>query len=134
MDLKTHELNPEKIEGQWFRYDGSEFKIAYFDRPNFTRIAQKIGKRYTKEGREVDPALQKVMTIEIMAEAVLVDWRGVKNNGVEIEPTKANKITALGHQPFRDWVSQRSQEFENYAMEAEAEDVEALKSSDPVAP
>lgn len=130
MDLANYETDPNAVEGRWFEFDGARFKIAYYSRPDFTRIASRIHNRYSKQALKQDPALNMVMTIEVTAEAVLLDWEGVKANGVEIPATKANKILALGHQPFRDWVFEISQAHQNFAKEAQAEDAEVLKSSD----
>lgn len=133
MDISKYQTNPESVEGKWFTFDGAEFKIAYYDRNDFLRTSHKIGKRY-REGIKADAALERVMTVEIMAETVLIDWRGVKSNGVDLPPTKANKILLLGTiAPFRDFVSAKSSELSNYTLEAEAEDAEALKSGDGVA-
>lgn len=130
MDLSQFKIDQDAADGKWFEYAGAKFKIAYFSRPEFNRVSAKIGKRYPKEALKADPALVQTMTIEIMAEAVLLDWQGVKNEGKELEPTKANKILVLGIQPVRDWVSEIAQDLANFTVEAEAEDAAALKSGD----
>lgn len=128
MDIAKLATDPKAVDGKWFTFGDAEFKLAYYNRPDFARQTSKVWKRYSKHAIDADPALVLVREIEMMAEAVLIDWKGVTNNGEPVEPTKANKILLLGHAPFREWVTEQAMKFENFAAEAEAEDASTLKS------
>ena len=66
--------------------------------------------------------------MEVLAEAVLVDWRGVFDGDKPVQATYQNKLAMLtGYEPSREFVSEESQNIENWSAEALAEDAEEFQ-------
>lgn len=129
MDISKFKTDESRKDGAWFSYEGAEFLIAYAHRPEFVRASARLKRRYPDSKIKADPALGTRFVCELMAETVLLDWRGVTNDGVPVKytPEKAVKIL-MEIEPFREWVAETSRELTNYVAEAEAEDAAALKS------
>jgi len=129
MDISKFKVAEDKKEGTWFSYEGAEFLIAYAHRPTFYRVSARINRRYPEHKIKADPALKLRNGCEIMAECILLDWKGVKDGDKTIPFTTDNALKLLMEiEPFREWVAETSRSLTEFQQEADAEDAKALKS------
>lgn len=134
MNISNYELAEDKKDGTWFRFDGAEFLIAYAHRPAFYRAHDRMSRKYPEHKLKADPALRLRSGAELLAECILLDWRGVNENGKPIPYSKETAVKLLMKiEPLREWVAVTSRELTEFQQEAIAEDAAALKSGDGVA-
>lgn len=107
--------------GTWVKYGGSEFLIAASDNPKYIRTVSRLVKPYKKQIEKggLDPEVSADLTCEAMAEAVLLDWKKVRDStGKEVTYSKEIAKTALiKNKELRNFVSEFSQEFDNFRRE-----------------
>lgn len=131
-DFQTDETKEEK--GAWVRMGDAEFLIAAnlngAHRKALNRLRNGKYAAAVRKGNQRD--LDK-MSIEAMAEAVLLDWRGnVCVNEKPVTHTVETAIKFLSAKQFRDWVIEQSVTQANFELEKEAADVADMKSGDRV--
>lgn len=133
MNIKTHELTEAALNGTWKEYDGARFFITCSKTPAFQRAITKRVRKHGQQAFKRDLDLMVDITKEAMAETVLKGWEGVNVDGVEFPATAENKLAMMELPEFREWLTETAGELENFKAEAVAADVDALKSSAPVA-
>jgi len=125
--LQTDDTLREK--GTWITYGDAKFLIRSTDSRQYRRAimqhAKGKGGRATKEAESLHE-----MSIEALADAILLDWENVKENGVPLACTRENKLKVLKIAPIREFIAGEAQDIEAFRKEAEAEDAEAIKSGD----
>lgn len=131
MDINLFKTDPTLAnEGVWLHLDeNSAIKIGYGAGAAFNAASVKVGKRYPAALRRNADQLTQ-MTIEVMAECVVLDWRGLEENGVPLPCTRENKIKILQIETLRDIIATFSRDVTNFQNEALAEDAAAVKSGD----
>lgn len=80
---KLHGSPDPKNDAQWFNYYGAEFLIAPADNPGFNIAALKKMKMKEAETNASVYDSQKPQ-IEIVAEYILLGWKGVEVDGKEL--------------------------------------------------
>lgn len=121
-------LNPDdEKDGIWVNYRGNvEFKIAYAKNRKFKDRASYYYKKNAKildSGGSVARDKLDEVTIQVMSEAILLDWRGdLKYRGEVLQYSPANARVLLSQEGFRDWVSKQSDDMSVYKAVKEAED------------
>ncbi len=129
-------ITSEEMEksGVWRFYEGGEFQIAAANNPAHTRAIAKHSRGVSPGKIRNDPNTAAKITIEAMADGVLMNWRGEveDENSVQMPVTRENKIKLLKIRSFREWVSTECMDAENFKMEAQAEDAQDLKSGGEV--
>lgn len=108
-------------EGVWASYEGSEFKIAYSTNVRFLRLKQRLEHPHRRkiENGSIDPAEHRKILCKAMAEAILLDWRKVKDgDGNEVQYSiKAAEQALLYDEAFREFVMTFSMELGNFREE-----------------
>ena len=111
-------------DGVWAPYEGSEFKIAHSSNVRFLRTKQRLEQPHRRkiEAGNFDPAEQRRLLVKAMAEAILLDWKGVANSeGQPVEySTKLAEQALTNDDQFRDFVMEFSINSQNF-REAELE-------------
>ena len=127
MNIREYQTNPEKESGVWIPYDGAEFLIASIARPEYNRALEKHrrGRPLAKLQRDNEAA--KTIITEALADAVFLDFRGVKDGDSDLAPTRENRLAILALPPVREWIVEQASTLANFQAEATAEDAEALK-------
>lgn len=135
MDIQTLTTDSDLEDGVWLNFEGEDasFLIASTNRPEYSRAMNRAVKRIGQHKITAKPELATDATIEAMADAVLLDWKGLTANGVEFPCTRENRVKLLkSSRVLREWVSAESSNLTNFQREAMAADAEAVKSGDPV--
>lgn len=135
LDLKT--ITPDKdiaAQGVWIPYCGAEFLIASQDSDRYDKTLVRNSRKQNAAELRRKPELMQAVVIETMAETILLDWRGVEDDGKPLPCTPENKRKLLAIRELRDWISGQSAEVENFRKEALAADAEDLKSGPSMAP
>lgn len=129
MNLREHTTDKNKSsKGVWKEFDGAQFLIAASNTPAYTRALSAATKRFPINKIRKDAALAAQAAREAMADAVLLDWKGVNDGPNEVKCTRENKLALLEIEAFRDWLATEAQDVSNFQAEAMAEDAETLKS------
>ncbi len=121
-------LNPDdEKDGVWVSYRGNvEFKIAYAKNRKFKDRASYYYKKNAKildGGGSVARDKLDEVTIQVMSEAILLDWKGdLKFKGEVLQYSPANARILLSQEGFREWVSKQSDDMSVYKAVKEAED------------
>lgn len=109
--------------GQWVNLgDGIEVKIARLNSERSQAVRRRLEKPYSKMRGEIPTQIQEEILTKQVAEAVLLDWKGVElESGKPLEPTLENKIKILTE--FKDFrqdvvfVSMEAETFKNASVE-----------------
>lgn len=121
VDVNRLRLDAElEVDGVWHNLgDGAEFKLARLGNPRFVAEYQKVAGPYREQAQRktLPPEKQQELMIVAFCRAVLVDWRGLEENGAPL-PYSSKKAIELFSQPeFRvllDRLFALSQDDENY--------------------
>lgn len=115
MGFKIPEAPLDTLEsGTWTEYQGSQFKIAHAGNIRFQRAKQRLEKPYKRdiENDRLDPEKQRAILIKAIAEAVLVDWKGLDGNTPY--SVKAAEQALSYDEEFREFVMNFSLDLENF--------------------
>lgn len=115
-------------DGVWVPYRGGvDFLIAYSKNRKFKNRASYFYKKNSKmleAGGEVAADKLTEITIQVMAEAILLDWRGpMKFQGETLPYNVTNAKRLLALEGLREWVSKASEDLATYKAVQEEEDV-----------
>lgn len=130
MDLNLFRMDKEsESAGLWVELDAtSAVKIARANNRKAQDSMARVFRPHAQAQRAgtLSKEVSDKLMARVMAEAVLVDWRGITEDGAEIEPTLDNKIRILEtYTEFRDMVFGFASDAANYrakAIEADALD------------
>lgn len=123
--FEINAFDEKKQEGTWVEYGGGEFLISWAHNPKFQKAYKRITKPYKKQIDKdtLDGELSTKLLCEAFAETILLDWKNVSSDGVEIKYSREAAMGALINNPeFRDFVAGFSAELENFKKE-EVEEV-----------
>lgn len=128
MDLNSFATNVElSEEGVWCPVDAvTEIRVARYGNRKFQRLLQKLSAPYKvqMERQMMKDEVAESVFIEALATAILVDWRGMTQNGEPLDYTVGNAIAVLSNpklKDFRDLVVSLSQDAEMFRDEEVAE-------------
>lgn len=130
MNIKAHTIKQDLASaGVWKAYDGASFLIASSSSQVYKAKAGKAYKRLNNREAQQDPGIMLKAATEITADCVLLDWKGVDDDGQPFPCTRENRIALLTNAPdFAAWVAEQAADIANFQAEALAEDARALKS------
>ena len=115
--------NDSLIEGSWGEFKGARFKIAYATNVRFLRAKSRIEQPFRRqiEKGTFDPKEQQNCLIKALAEAILLDWDGVKDsNKQEVLYTREKAEQALRFdESLREFVMEYSMSLDNFQSETE---------------
>lgn len=131
MDLFTSFASDLKkeTEGVWIKISpDAEIKVARAGTRAYSRQLQKELERYelalaTKD--DIADDTSDMILVNLMADHVLVDWKGIKFKGEDMPYTKENAKTVLKLKDFRRLVMKHSEDLANFKA---AEDEAAVKN------
>lgn len=120
------EPNPTIDSGSWIDFKDAKFLIAHSGNVRFQRAMQRLQKPFRRkiDKGEMDPADQKRILIQALAEAILLDWQGVSNaSGQAVQYSRELAIKALTNDDeLREFVIEYSLDLANFkAAEEELE-------------
>lgn len=122
--------------GAWIALEDAEFLIAAHMNRRHRKAIAKLQQKYAKAIRTNDEKGKEKMSIEGLAEAVLLDWRG--NVMLAGQPlgvySRDAAVKILGIKAFREWVLEQAATVSNFAAEKEVADVAETKSGARVEP
>jgi len=109
-------------EGIWRKFKGGiEIKVARLGNGLYDKKTEEVFRPHKKELRndEMSEDLKLDLTRQIMAETILLEWRGLKDeSGKSIASTYENKLSALtAMKDLADKVSVISMDDDNYRRE-----------------
>lgn len=134
MDIDEISVEQDLQDGVWLDFrDGVQAKIAYQGRRAFLKATTRHTRKIPAHKLEADPSLYHEIGVEVAADAVLLDFRGITEKGKVLANTRENRIKLLQRPVFMSWVNEESKRLSNFQKEALAEDATALKSHDDVA-
>ena len=124
MSFKIPEKPTEGVDdGVWADYEGSRFKIAYATNVRFLRAKQRLEQPHRRkiENGTMDPAEHRRILSKAMADAILLDWSGVKGENGDVPYTaKLGELALLFDESFRDFVMNFSMDLSNFKDEERA--------------
>jgi hypothetical protein len=124
MDLTALKLDLSKeIEGIWFSIDkDTELCIARMHNPNFNKLFEKLANPYRQSARKgflADEKADEIMN-RVIAETVLLDWKGLKSDGKNVPYSVEKAIEILSNpqlSSFKELVVDISSTESNYRNE-----------------
>lgn len=107
MDLNKIALDDKKVEeGIWVEVDDTtSLLIARIGNKRFNEIMtreQKPLRRAIRNGTVPDSVQEKIL-VKALAGAVLLDWKGLTIDGVEVEYSKQKCIEILSDKRYKDF-------------------------------
>ena len=122
----------DKIDGIWCPYyDDQEtrFFIASTESTAYKKCVARLSRKISPSKLRKSPELQQQLTAAAMAESILLDFEGVKENGKALKNTLENRKKLLAIPDLRDFISDQAMDLANFQAGGEAEDAASLKSS-----
>lgn len=128
MDIfSTYAVDEDKeLNGTWRTIGDSKFKVARSNNENYVKLlAKKVeeNREVLERGDEEARSLDRKIIIDIMAEAILLDWQNVTYKGAGMPYSKDNAKELLAHREFRREIARMSDEFSAYKAKLEEEAV-----------
>lgn len=132
MNLTDYKSDEElKKTGVWRKFGDAELLIASTDSPRYRKTQLRVAKSKPPAKLRKDAETLHDVTVEVMAEGLLLDWKNVNDGKKALEPTLENKIRVLNLIPdLRDFISNEAQDLTNFTQGAIDADVADLKSGD----
>ena len=114
-----------EIEGIWQDIgDGVSLLIARIGNPQYQKEFQKIAKphrRALRRGTLSDEVAEKLL-IKAMAKNILLDWKGLEEDGEPIPYSYENAVRILTeYKDLRDYVSDMANEIDAFKLEDDEE-------------
>jgi hypothetical protein len=113
--------NPADVEGIWKNYsDGVAFKVARSGNTTYLKAVDKAEAPYRKQIARNKLSTEKGLEVHCraMAEGLLKGWKGVEDEGGELEFNTDNAYLVLRHNPdVREFVFEVAVEQENFRNE-----------------
>ena len=129
MEITELQADSEKVNGVWIDYgDDAAFLIASADSKPYQRAMAKVTKKYAPHKVRKDTQIQTEIAVESMAQALLLDFKGVNEKGKPMKNTLENRRKILATTVLRNWIADQATDISNFNAEGEAEDVADLKS------
>jgi hypothetical protein len=129
MDINELQTGATADEGIWIEYGDARFKIRHTNTKTYRKIVSKAGRGKAPGKLRKDVELQTKFGIEVLAEAVLMDWENITEGGKKMKPTPENKIKLLNaSEDLRNYLAEEAQDIANFTQEGEAADAADLKS------
>lgn len=110
MDLKRFKTNQKlEVEGVWHDLgDDTSVLVARAGNAKYTEELRKRMKKYQTRLEMKDETMESVaerVLTECMAEFILLDWKGLKEDGKEVSYSVAKCKEILGNKEYKDFRS-----------------------------
>lgn len=131
MDISSLKQDIDLAEsGTWVEYEDAKFKIRSTDSKFYRKIITNLALKNGNSRRRKDPEAILEVTVEGLADGILIDWEGIEENGQPLPCTRENKLKVCGIESIRSFLATECQELANFQREAIAADAYELKSVD----
>lgn len=128
MELTELQLDKKKVSGAWVEYgDEASFFIASTESKKYQIEVTKQTRRHPPHKVKNDSETQAKIAIESMAKEILLDFKGIENDGKPLKNTLENRRKILATPVLRDWISNQATDLSNFYAEGETADAEAVK-------
>lgn len=113
MDMNVFKTNTSsEVTGVWHQLGDGRIKIARYNNPVYQKTIRRLTTPHANlinTGSEEGMAKVEEITLEAMAEAILVGWEDLTDEGRDLEYSKENAAMLLKKYPdFREWLSQKA--------------------------
>tara|TARA_R110000803_G_scaffold209965_3_gene280587 strand:- start:16165 stop:16563 length:399 start_codon:yes stop_codon:yes gene_type:complete len=126
-ELKTDDKTA--LEGSWIEYGDAKFLVRHTNTKAYRKAIQKAGKGKAPSQLRKNVELQTSFGIEVIVDAVLLDWEGLTKDGKNFPFNRKNAFELLNlSEPIRNFIAEEAQEVANFQQEGEADDAAAVKS------
>lgn len=108
-------------EGVWFEYDAeTSFLIGSLNGRAYREAFQKRYEALRLKFRtNIPPTESELANLQCYADAILLGWKGLKNNGEEFPYTKENSLMVLKNCPtLREFVFASAANHDNFKFES----------------
>lgn len=113
--------NPNIESGVWAEYQDARLCIAHASNLRFQRVMARLQKPFKRkiERNEMDPADQKRILTQALAEAVLLGWEGVTSKDGEaiVYNSKVGRTALENDDSLREFVMEFSADLANFREE-----------------
>lgn len=106
--------------GVWIRFDDeTEFLIGSLNSARYRKAFAEVTEDFKRKGKgEMDPEVFRNRMIEVYAKAILLNWKGVKNNGQPFEYSPENAMIMLATVPsVQNFVTLEANNHENFRLQ-----------------
>lgn len=136
LDIESLAVDPTAAEeGTWANFMGARFLIARLNNDKAIQLRSKLALENWDEltaGGEKAEELSTKIDAQVLAEAVLLDWKGITAGGKEVKYSPKVGMKYLADPRFRDlvqFVQNYAVNRANYREKAEQEVTESVKDS-----
>ena len=126
MDIYTSFATDETLEteGKWFPLSKTaSVKVARAGNPKYVellRARMKEAQLDMMSGKEADEMAESIL-VDVMAESVLLGWKGLTFKGEDVSVSVANARKLLAVKDFRRKISGFSENFDAFRVKEDAE-------------
>ena len=114
---KTFKVTDEATAGKWFDLGGARFLIARTNNERHRSVMKRLSRPY-RHMKTIPDGVVEELTIQGMAEAILIDWKDVEENGAPVECTIEKKVEYLtSYKDFQEQVAAISLDYRNFVDE-----------------
>lgn len=108
-------------DGVWAEFEGSKFLIVHSGNLKFQRAMARLQAPHRRkiEKNQMDPGELKNILCKAMAEALVIDWKGVLNKAKQEAPfsQESVEIALKRNDGFREFVMDFSNDLNNFREE-----------------
>ena len=99
---------------------GARVKVSRINSPRYTEALARRALEFPElsSGKDLTEAEWVSHLVEVMADALLLDWEGMKWAGTDFPYSRENAVKALHLRDFRDIISRIASDIENFRLAA----------------
>lgn len=122
LNIKAIDLDASE-SGVWKEYDdGIEFLIARSNTPGYRGAVKRIQKQHKRQldTDSLSDTKSDKLAAELIADYILKDWKGLRNNGKKFEYSRESAIAFLADERYleiRRWIVSQADDLENFRKE-----------------
>lgn len=121
----------KELEGVWHDLgEGLEVLVARIGNPKYKKRFQAITKPHRRalDRKTLPDEVAERLMIQCMSETILLDWKGLEEDGKEVPYSTENAIRILTeYRDLREYIDDISKELEGYKQEEDEEAIDNLK-------
>jgi len=115
---KVYRVTDEATTGKWFDVgQGARLKVAKGGNERHENALKRLRRPYRSMRNIPDDVIENI-TIQAMAETILLDWEGVEESGEPVKSTVEKRVEYLTTYPdFKEQVANISMNFRNFSAD-----------------
>lgn len=131
MEITSLRQNADLSEdGIWIDFEDARVKIRSTDSKTYRRVITKIAQKQSSRKLQKDAEVMHKVSIEGMADGIVIDWEGFTENGVDLPCTRENRLKLCAIESFRTFVASEAQDIANFQREEVAAAAESFPAGD----